>query len=167
MGSSDDSDIDPLPALRRRLEAATQAAFPEEAGPDPLLHRSAHADYQADLALALGRRLKRNPREVAAAIGEKLAPDEVLAEASVSGPGFINLTLRPEFVAGRLAAMAADPALGVAAATPETVVVDYSAPNVAKEMHVVHLRSTVIGDALLRLLERQGHRIVVLYDTAD
>jgi arginyl-tRNA synthetase len=160
MGSSDDSDIDPLPALRRRLDAATRGAFPEEAGTDPLLHRSAHADYQADLALALGRRLKRNPREVAATISEKLAPDEVLAEASVSGPGFINLTLRPEFIAGRLAAMAADPALGIAAATPETVVVDYSAPNAAKEMHVGHLRSTVIGDALVRLLERQGHRIV-------
>jgi arginyl-tRNA synthetase len=155
-------EIDPLPALRRRLEKATQAAFGDEAaGSDPALHRSAHADYQADLAMALGRRLKRNPRDVAAAVAAQLPADEVIAESAVSGPGFINITLRPEYIDRQLAAMQADPRLGVPlAARPETVVVDYSAPNVAKEMHVGHLRTTVIGDALVRLLTLQGHRVL-------
>jgi arginyl-tRNA synthetase len=155
-------EIDPLPVLRRRLEVATRVVFGDEAaGTDPALHRSAHADYQADLALALGRRPGRNPREVAAALAAQIPADEVIAEATVSGPGFINIMLRPEYIAGQLALMGADARLGVArAAQPETVVVDYSGPNVAKEMHVGHLRSTVIGDALVRLLELQGHRVV-------
>jgi arginyl-tRNA synthetase len=156
------AELDPLYALRHRLEIATRAAFGDEAaGTDPALHRSAHADYQADLAMALGRKLKRNPREVAAALVERLAADEVLTSSEVSGPGFINLTLRPAFVSAQLTAMSGDPRLGVpAAAHPQTVVVDYSAPNAAKEMHVGHLRPTVIGDAVVRLLERLGHRVI-------
>ena len=79
----------------------------------------------------------------------------------MSGPGFINLTLQPDFLAGELGRMLADPRLGSPpAAPPQTVVVDYSAPNVAKEMHVGHLRPTIIGDALVRLLEFQGHRVI-------
>jgi arginyl-tRNA synthetase len=154
--------IDPQIPLRQRLAAATRAAFGQEAADaDPALHRSAHADYQADLALALGRRLKRNPREVGAAIAEHLPPDDVLQAAAVSGPGFINLTLRDDYLAGELGRMRADPRLGVdLPAAPDTVVVDYSAPNAAKEMHVGHLRPTVIGDAVVRLLELQGHRVV-------
>jgi arginyl-tRNA synthetase len=153
--------IDPQIPLRERLEAATRAAFGEEAaGADVALHRSAHADYQADLALALGRRLKRNPRDVAAAIAQHLPPDEVIASAAVSGPGFINLTLRDEYLGAELTRMRADPRLGVDGATPQTVVVDYSAPNAAKEMHVGHLRPTVIGDAVVRVLEAQGHKVI-------
>ena len=154
--------IDPISTLRQRLQAATRAALGEEAAQaDPLIHRSAHADYQADLALALGKRLKKNPREVAAAIAAGLPPDDVIAASAVSGPGFINLELRPEFLSGQLQRMLEDPRLGVPpVAAPQTVVVDYSAPNVAKEMHVGHLRTTVIGDALVRLLERQGHTVI-------
>jgi arginyl-tRNA synthetase len=154
--------IDPILTLRQRLQAATRAALGDEAAQaDPNIHRSAHADYQADLALALGKRLKKNPREVATAIAAGLPPDEVIASAAVSGPGFINITLRPEFLAGQLQKMLEDPRLGIpVAAAPQTVVIDYSAPNVAKEMHVGHLRSTIIGDALARLLERQGHKVI-------
>ena len=156
------SPIDPLIPLRARVQAAVQAALGDEAaGADPALHRSAHADYQADVALALGKRLKRNPRDVAAAIAAALPADDVIAGAAVSGPGFINLTLQPAFLAGQLQRMLADPRLGSPpAAQPQTVVVDYSAPNVAKEMHVGHLRPTIIGDALVRLLEFQGHRVI-------
>jgi arginyl-tRNA synthetase len=154
--------IDPLHALRQRLQDATRAALGDEAAAtDPAIHRSAHADYQADLALALGKRLKKNPREVASAIAAALPADEVIAAAAVSGPGFINLTLRPQFLNAQLKRMLADARLGVPRVeVPQKVVVDYSAPNVAKEMHVGHLRSTIIGDALARLLECQGHTVI-------
>ncbi|HEY4184308.1 MAG TPA: arginine--tRNA ligase [Polyangia bacterium] len=153
---------DPLVALQERLRAATQAAFGSEASDvDPATHRSAHADYQADLALGLARKLKQNPRAVATAIAAKLVPDDVLASAEVAGPGFINLTLQPDYLARLLGRMRADGRLDVPpVAHPETVVVDYSGPNVAKEMHVGHLRSTIIGDSIARLLEWQGHHVI-------
>src|SRR3954470_13660368 len=106
--------LDPMLALRDRLQNATRAALGAEAADaDPAIHRSAHADYQADLAMALGRKLKKNPREVATAIAATLLPDEVIAAVAVSGPGFINITLRPEFLGSQLARMQADQRLGV------------------------------------------------------
>jgi arginyl-tRNA synthetase len=148
--------------LRRRVEAAARAAFGSAtADIDALLHRSAHADYQADIAMALGRQIRRAPREVAAELVDHLSADEVLERAEVSGPGFINLHVRTAFLAAQLDRMSADERLGVPRAAPsDTVVVDYSGPNVAKEMHVGHLRSTIIGDAIARLLEYQGHSVV-------
>src|SRR4029453_18446671 len=151
--------VDLLPALRRRVEGAIRDAFGDEAATvDPAIHRSAHADYQADAALALARTLKQSPRDVATALAQRLQPDDVLAEVAVSGPGFLNLTLRAEYVAAELDRMLADPRLGVPPASPpQTVVVDYSAPNVAKEMHVGHLRSTIIGDAIVPWPGLVGH----------
>lgn len=152
---------DPLIPLRSRVDAAVRAAFGELAdGADAALHRSQHADYQADVALGLARKLKKNPREVATAIVAKLPIDDLVARAEVSGPGFINLTLGNQHLDAALAAMAQDPRLGVPLATPRTVVIDYSAPNVAKQMHVGHLRSTIIGDALARVLELLGHKVI-------
>jgi arginyl-tRNA synthetase len=151
-----------LEPVHAALQAAVRAAFGDEAAAaDPAIHRSAHADYQADLALALARKLGRNPREVAAAVVERLPASDAIAAATVSGPGFINLSLRPEYLAGALAGMLADERLGIArAGAAETAVIDYSAPNVAKAMHVGHLRSTIIGDAIARLLEHAGWRVV-------
>jgi arginyl-tRNA synthetase len=163
---SDDAVPDLLVPLRLGLTEATRAAFGDEAATaDPAIHRSAHADYQADLALALARKLKRNPREVAAAIVDelrrRLEAGGPIAAAEVSGPGFINLTLDAPYLARALARMQADDRLGVPrAAPPQTVVVDYSAPNVAKEMHVGNMRSTIIGDSIVRLLELQGHAVI-------
>jgi arginyl-tRNA synthetase len=158
------STIDPLVALRGRILAATRAVLGDEvADADPALHRSQHADYQADLALALARRLKKSPREVASAIAAKLPTDEIIASVEVSGPGFLNITLRADYLAAQVERMRADVdgRLGVPPTAPaETVVIDYSAPNVAKEMHVGHLRSTIIGDSIARLLEWQGHTVV-------
>ena len=154
--------LDPLIALRDRLQAATRAALGADAADaDPAVHRSAHADYQADLAMGLAGKLKQKPRDIANAIVAQLAPDDVIASVEVSGPGFLNITLRREYLSGLLGHMRASARLGVPpVAQAETVVVDYSAPNVAKEMHVGHLRSTIIGDAIARLLEWQGHIVI-------
>ncbi|MGH9083353.1 MAG: arginine--tRNA ligase, partial [Acidimicrobiales bacterium] len=144
--------------LAERLQAAFDTVAP---GADPVLRPSDRADFQANGALPLARRLGRDPREMAAAIVTATALDDLCETVEVSGPGFVNLTLSPAFLAGQVVAIAADERLGVEpAAAPDTVVVDYSAPNVAKEMHVGHLRSTVIGDALCRVLGHLGHRVV-------
>jgi arginyl-tRNA synthetase len=153
---------DPKSELGGRFRTALAAAFGDElAGTDPLIRPSSFGDFQANVAMSLARTLARPPREVAAAIVEHLDVDDLCERVEVSGPGFVNLTLRSGWIAGQAAAMAGDERLGVTpAASPETVVVDYSAPNVAKEMHVGHLRSTVIGDALARLLGFLGHRVI-------
>jgi len=151
-----------MAATRTVIEQRLRAAFDTlEPGADPVLRASDHADLQANGALGLAKRLGRNPREVAEAVVAAAALDDVCRRVEVSGPGFINLVLSDTFLADQVAALASDARFGVpVAAPPETVVVDYSAPNVAKEMHVGHLRSTIIGDALVRILEFCGHAVV-------
>ena len=156
---------DPVDDLRPRFARALGEAFgPEHAGTDPVLRPSQHprfGDYQANLAMGLGRALGRKPREVADEIVAHLDVGDVCDPPEVAGPGFINLRLLPGYVAARLGEAAGDPRLGVRrAGAPESVVVDYSQPNVAKEMHVGHLRSTIIGDAIVRVLEFLGHRVI-------
>ncbi len=148
--------------VRSVLGARLQAAFDLiESGADPVLRPSERADFQANGALPLAKRLGRDPRQVAEDVRAHLDLDRICAEVEVSGPGFLNLTLDDSFISERAAALGHDERLGVgAAAEPETVVVDYSAPNVAKEMHVGHLRTTVIGDSLCRLLDFAGHRVI-------
>ncbi len=157
--------VDPLRTLVPPLTAAITAAFgPEYATTDPQLRRSQQpkfGDYQANVAMGLARRVGGKPRDVAEAIVAALNVDEMCEKVEVAGPGFINLTMRPDHLAAALTAVEADDRLGIEqAAESQTVVVDYSAPNVAKEMHVGHLRSTVIGDAVVRLLDGVGHRVI-------
>lgn len=152
---------DPILTLAPRFAAALRAAFGDEhAEADPALRRSDRADYQADVAMSLAKKLRRAPRDVAQALLDALKLDDVCEKVEIAGPGFINLTLAPAWAAREALAMAADDRLGVAKAAPETVVIDYSAPNLAKEMHVGHLRSTIIGDALARVLELRGHVVI-------
>ncbi len=156
---------DPLDDLLPRFSRAIGMAFgTEHAVVDPVLRRSAQAtfgDYQANGAMALGKALDRSPREVATAIVGHLDLDGVAEPPEVAGPGFINIRLLPAYLGAKATELAGDDRLGVRpAATAETVVVDYSQPNVAKEMHVGHLRSTIIGDAIVRVLEFLGHRVI-------
>ncbi|MGY0059594.1 arginine--tRNA ligase [Streptomyces sp. LZ34] len=162
----------PVPSLaatvHQRLADALSAALPEAGAADPLLRRSDRADFQANGMLALAKKLKGNPRELAAKVVEGLPAGEVIADIEVSGPGFLNITVADEAIVKTLAARAADPRLGVPyAEQPGTTVVDYAQPNVAKEMHVGHLRSAVIGDAVVRILEFAGEKVVRRHHIGD
>jgi arginyl-tRNA synthetase len=152
-----------LPNLSRLLTDRLAPAFAAVAGEpvDPDVRRSQRADFQADGALALARRLGRSPRDIAGEIVERAELADVASSVEVAGPGFINVTLGDGTLGALVAGVVGDERLGVPpAASTETVVVDYSAPNVAKEMHVGNMRSTVIGDAIVRLLEWQGHQVI-------
>ncbi len=142
-------------------DAIVTSFGPEYGDADPLIRPSAFADFQANVALPLGKRLGRPPREVAGELAAHLDVTDVSAEPVVSGPGFVNFTLRDDWIAAQASAMLGDDRLGLAPVTrPQTVVVEYSSPNVAKEMHVGHLRTTIVGDAIARVLEFAGHRVI-------
>jgi arginyl-tRNA synthetase len=152
-----------LALLQQKLQEALTGLAPEPVVYAAMLKPAQDArfgDYQANCAMSLAKPLGKPPREVAGAIVERLQLGEVLETPSIAGPGFINLTLRRDWLARQIQQMAGD-RLGVApVATPRTFVIDYSSPNVAKPMHVGHLRSTIIGDALARLLRFLGHKVI-------
>ena len=153
---------DPRDVLAQRVSAALGAAFgPEYEAADPVIRPSSFADYQSNAALPLAKKLGRPPRDIAADIVGHLDLDGVAEPPEVSGPGFINFRLLPGWIAGQASEQLADPRLGVAQADPPPrVVVEYSSPNVAKEMHVGHLRTTIVGDALARILEFAGQEVI-------
>ncbi|MFM8966548.1 MAG: arginine--tRNA ligase [Vulcanococcus sp.] len=169
--------------LDAQLRSAMERAFPQaaeaaQAAGQPLDPQLAPAskpefgDFQANGALPLAKPLGQAPRAIAAAIVEQLQGEpaftELCLEPQIAGPGFINLTLRPERLAAEVQERIGDPRLGVPAvqgAAP--VVVDFSSPNIAKEMHVGHLRSTIIGDSLARVLEFRGHPVLRLNHVGD
>jgi arginyl-tRNA synthetase len=153
---------DPQQVLAQRVHDAIVASFgPEFGDADPLIRPSSFADFQANAALPLAKRLGRPPREVAGELASRLDVADVCEPPEVSGPGFINLRLRDAWIADQASRMLGDPRLGAElAARPLTVVVDYSSPNIAKEMHVGHLRTTIVGDAIVRALEFAGHRVI-------
>ena len=144
--------------LNQRVSAAMLAAgIPSECS--PLLALSGKAqfgDYQANGAMGAAKKMNTNPRDLATKIIANLDLDGIADKLEIAGPGFINIHLSNAFLAKQLQT----PASGPSVETPQTVVVDYSSPNLAKEMHVGHLRSTIIGDSVARVLEYQGHNVI-------
>ena len=152
--------------LKTSLSEAVAAAFAAE-GVDASLARVVAsdrpdlADFQSNGALAAAKALKANPRELAAKVAERLSHDSRLSSVEVAGPGFINLKLSNAALAQRAAEVAADEALaGASRVEPRKVVIDYGGPNVAKPMHVGHLRSAIIGESLKRLFRLRGDDVV-------
>ncbi|MEU3295225.1 arginine--tRNA ligase [Streptomyces longwoodensis] len=157
-------------SVQQHLSSAISAALPEAGSADPLLRRSDRADYQANGMLALAKKAGANPRELAAQVVSRVVTGDVIADVEVSGPGFLNVTVADGAIVRNLAARYADDTgrLGVPfAAQPGTTVIDYAQPNVAKEMHVGHLRSAVIGDAVVQLLEFTGETVVRRHHIGD
>jgi arginyl-tRNA synthetase len=151
--------------LEERITAAMAAVTGQEDSPAIVTPATdaKFGDYQANGVMALAKRIKTNPRKLAEQVVEKLAIDDICETPEVAGPGFINLRLRPGFIADRLLEINADEQnrLGIERESqPRTIVVDFSGPNIAKQMHVGHLRSTIIGDCICRLLEFLGHNVI-------
>lgn len=158
--------------LREIFSKALVSAFGEElAKVDPQVMPASNprfGDYQVNVALSLAKQLQQNPRTIAQTIVQHAQLDGICYPPEIAGPGFINLTIKPEYIAQKIQAMAKDERLGVEKAKkPQKVVVDFSSPNIAKEMHVGHLRSTIIGDCIARLLEFRGHDVLRLNHVGD
>lgn len=149
-------------SLTNLFKTAIHDAFGVEA--DPFIQsagRPEFGDYQANFALKLAKERQQKPIDIAKAVVEKLASETLFQKLEVSGPGFINITLSDDFLEQHLAKLARDNRLGVAIDTsPEHMVVDYGGANVAKEMHVGHLRSAIIGDSITRILGFVGHHVI-------
>jgi len=153
---------DPQQVLSARVRDALGAAFGADyAGADPLIRPSSFADFQSNAALPLAKRVGKTPRDAANEIVGHLHVDDICDTPTVTGPGFVNFTLRDDWIAGATTELLDDPRLGTPLTdAPRTVIVEYSSPNIAKEMHVGHLRTTIVGDAIARVIEFAGHHVI-------
>ncbi len=158
-------------ALQHRLLEAAAQALPLPAAIDfplELATKPEFGDFQANGAMGLAKVLGRPPRQIAQVVVDHLQVNDLCHPPQVAGPGFINFTIRPEVLAAEVEERLDHPRLGVPMAQPQQpVVVDFSSPNIAKEMHVGHLRSTIIGDCIARLLSFRGHRVLRLNHLGD
>jgi len=152
-------------------QALTAAFGSDLLGIEPMVVPASNprfGDYQSNIALSLSKQLGQPPRAIAQKLLEHLDVTGICQTPTIAGPGFINLTLEPAYLQAQLSEIQIDPRLGVKLAkTPQRIVVDFSAPNIAKEMHVGHLRSTIIGDSIARILEFRGHDVLRLNHVGD
>jgi arginyl-tRNA synthetase len=158
--------------LKTQFAQALRATFGEDyATVDPILVPASNpkfGDYQANVAMSLTKKVGKPPRAIAEQLVQNLDVAELCQTPAIAGPGFINLTLKPEYLQAQLQAMQFDPRLGVAPVeSPQRVIVDYPSPNIAKEMHVGHLRSAIIGDCFARILEFVGHEVQRISHVGD
>ncbi|MDJ0619736.1 MAG: arginine--tRNA ligase [Calothrix sp. MO_192.B10] len=158
--------------LQGKFQQALAAAFGDEYGTvDPLLGAASNpkfGDYQSNVSLPLAKKIGQQPRAIASAIVEKLDVSDICEPPEIAGPGFINLRLKTAYLEGQINAMQGDSRLGVPLTdNPQREIVDFSSPNIAKEMHVGHLRSTIIGDSIARILEFRGHDVLRLNHVGD
>jgi arginyl-tRNA synthetase len=161
-----------IETLQNRFQQALAAAFGEEyAECDPLLaptNNPKFGDYQSNVAMSLAKPLQQKPRDIATQIVNSLEVGDISQPPEIAGPGFINIRLTPAYLIEQLQQIQASDRLGVESADPpQRVVVDFSSPNIAKEMHVGHLRSTIIGDCIARILEFRGHDVLRLNHVGD
>ncbi|GBE76094.1 arginyl-tRNA-synthetase [Microcystis aeruginosa NIES-87] len=158
--------------IKERFSQSLVKSFGENfTDTDPLIVAASNprfGDYQCNISLSLAKELKQKPREVAATLLKNLEIDDLCQTPEIAGPGFINLTLKPSYLETQLKDLIIDNRLGVAAANPsQKIIVDFSSPNIAKEMHVGHLRSTIIGDCIARILEFRHHQVIRLNHVGD
>ncbi|MGH1440215.1 MAG: arginine--tRNA ligase [Cellvibrionaceae bacterium] len=148
--------------LSARFSIAMQAAgIPSDCGPHISPSKNAKfGDYQANGAMGAAKAMKQKPRDIAQSILDHLELDDIAEKMEIAGPGFINVYLKNGWLATQLSELRQEPLSTIKTESPQTAVIDYSAPNLAKEMHVGHLRSTIIGDALAKILEQQGHQVI-------
>lgn len=158
--------------LKEKLKQALGKAFGDEyADTDPILVPASNpkfGDYQANMALSLAKKLGKKPRDIAQQVVDNLDVSDICEKPEIAGPGFINLRLQTSYLEAQLNSIQESARLGVPVAKqPKREVVDFSSPNIAKEMHVGHLRSTIIGDAIARILEFRGHDVIRLNHVGD
>ncbi|MCP3862758.1 MAG: arginine--tRNA ligase [Aestuariibacter sp.] len=146
--------------ISRFSEALTSMGISDAPVPVARSGRPEFGEYQFNGAMALAKTLKQKPRDIAQQILEQVKLDDVASKLEIAGPGFINIHLRDDWLAVQCNAALDDARVGIPAQQPQTIVVDYSSPNLAKEMHVGHLRTTIIGDAVVKLLEFLGHKVI-------
>ena len=161
-----------LPQLKTQFSQALVTAFGSEfADTDPLVVLASNpkfGDYQCNVALPLAKKLKQKPRDIAQQILDNLEEIESCETPTIAGAGFINLTLKPAYLEAQLNTIKTDSRLGVESVKyPQRIIVDFSSPNIAKELHVGHLRSTIIGDCIARVLEFRGHDVLRLNHVGD
>ena len=172
--SSVESSSSARDIISSRVVSALKQAYAELSGEDvnPMVAATAKpefGDYQCNAAMVLAKRLKLKPREVAETLVSNLQIQDVVGKLEIAGPGFINFHLSDDYLRTRLSAMSKDSQrLGIPkASSPQRIIVDFSSPNIAKEMHVGHLRSTIIGDSISRILEFLGHDVLRLNHVGD
>ena len=155
-----------LAALERLFETSISISYPNAGYVDPLVKASTFSDYQCNVAMPLSKRLKISPLDIARTLIENTPPNNLISSLQLAPPGFINITINPHYISIKTRAIVLNDIV-MKDEKKDKVIIDYSSPNIAKEMHVGHLRSTIIGDCLANILEFIGHEVIRVNHVGD